>query len=224
VTIGNNVYDVTDFVDDHPGGSHLILEYAGKDVEKILKDETSHSHSEAAYEVLQDSLVGCVISEKAINNPLPRTNGQIDGAAAANGDVNTQWVHPRTGMSCEEDLSKETDYDKDFQKHQFLDLSKPLFKQVWYGGFSKDFYLDQIHRPRHYKGGQSAPLFGNFLEVFTLTPWWVVPTLWLPAVAYGTYLASHGLSTLELSAYWLFGLGLWTFVEYCLHRFIFHLD
>merc|ERR1712093_854608 len=33
----------------------------------------------------------------------------------------------------------------------------------WHVGFSKDFYLEQIHRPRHYKGGESAPLFGNFL-------------------------------------------------------------
>ncbi|XP_044724617.1 cytochrome b5-like heme/Steroid binding domain-containing protein [Hirsutella rhossiliensis] len=196
VTIGTKVYDVTDFVQDHPGGSDLILEYAGKDVEDILKDVASHPHSEAAYEVLDDSLMG--------PDSVP--------------------THPRTGMSCEEDLSKETDYSQDYKKHKFLDLGRPLFPQIWNGGFSKDFYLDQVHRPRHYRGGVSAPLFGNFLEPLSKTPWWAVPSLWLPCVAYGIYLAHQGLKPSATASYWAFGLFLWTFVEYCLHRFLFHLD
>jgi 4-hydroxysphinganine ceramide fatty acyl 2-hydroxylase len=225
VTIGSKVYDVTDFVEDHPGGADLILDYAGKDVEQILKDEASHPHSETAYEVLDESLVGFLVSEKSANGMLQGSNGQTKGDAEAVMDANGNWVHPRTGMSCEEDLSKETDAAKDFQKHKFLDLEKPLFKQIWFGGFSKEFYLDQVHRPRHYRGGQSAPLFGNVLEMFTLTPWWMVPTLWLPPVIYGTYLAGKGLSgPLELIAHWLGGLGLWTLLEYILHRFLFHLD
>ena len=226
VTIGTKVYDVTDFVDDHPGGGNLILDYAGKDVEDILKDETSHPHSEAAYEVLDDSLVGFVAPEKAVkttNGSAGLVNGKTNGAA--NGSASDTYVHPRTGMSCEEDLSKETDPSNDYKKHKFLDLSRPLFPQIWFGGFSKKFYLDQVHRPRHYKGGASAPLFGNFLEPLTKTPWWVIPSLWMPCVAYGTYLAAQGLEDRTTTAlYWGFGLFLWTFIEYCLHRFLFHLD
>jgi 4-hydroxysphinganine ceramide fatty acyl 2-hydroxylase len=30
VTLGTNVYDITSFLDDHPGGGDLILEYGGK--------------------------------------------------------------------------------------------------------------------------------------------------------------------------------------------------
>lgn len=128
-------------------------------------------------------------------------------------------------MSCEEDLSKETDFNNDYKKHKFLDLSRPLFPQIWFGGFSKKFYLEQVHRPRHYKGGASAPLFGNILEPFSKTPWWMIPTLWLPCVCYGTYLAAQGLKDVTTTAsYWGFGLFLWTFIEYCLHRFLFHLD
>jgi 4-hydroxysphinganine ceramide fatty acyl 2-hydroxylase len=220
VTIGSKVYDVTDFVDDHPGGGSLIIEYGGKDVEEILKDATSHPHSEAAYEVLDDSLVGFVV-----NNKSGAANGSakpVNGSATAPASVD---VHPRTGMSCEEDLSKDTDYIQDFKKHKFLDLNRPLFLQVWNGGFSKEFYLDQVHRPRHYRGGASAPLFGNFLEPLTKTPWWLIPTLWLPCVAYGVYLAGQGLQNpLAVAGYWVFGIFFWTFVEYCLHRFLFHLD
>ncbi|CCA72275.1 probable CYB2-L-lactate dehydrogenase (cytochrome b2) [Serendipita indica DSM 11827] len=31
IIVHGNVYDVTDFLDDHPGGSNIILKYAGKD-------------------------------------------------------------------------------------------------------------------------------------------------------------------------------------------------
>jgi hypothetical protein len=37
-------------------------------------------------------------------------------------------------------------------------------------------------------------------------------------------LAFGGLSTLEAAAYWLFGLSLWTLIEYILHRGLFHID
>ena len=31
-----------------------------------------------------------------------------------------------------------------------------------------------------------------WMEPLSKTPWWVVPILWIPGVAYGTYLASQG--------------------------------
>ncbi|OHE92634.1 cytochrome b5-like Heme/Steroid binding domain-containing protein [Colletotrichum orchidophilum] len=259
VTIGSNVYDVTDFAQDHPGGAHLVYDYAGKDIDAILRDPTSHPHSETAYEVLDESLVGFVINQKAadgIRKVNGTANGKANGLANGNGKANgngngngngiiektgeakgvqinehgelwdgERWVHPRTGMASEEDLSKETDYTSDYKKHKFLDLSRPLFPQIWFGGFSKEFYLDQVHRPRHYKGGESAPLFGNFLEPLSKTPWWVVPLAWLPPVAYGTYLAREGMdSSFQEFCYWGFGFFLWSLIEYVLHRFLFHLD
>jgi 4-hydroxysphinganine ceramide fatty acyl 2-hydroxylase len=220
VTLGKNVYDVTDFVDSHPGGADLIMEYAGKDIADILRDETSHPHSETAYEVLDDSLVGFLSSSDKLSK-----SSAANGSTSIDANGNGIEPHPRTGMSCEEDLSKETDYASDYKTHKFLDLGRPLFLQVWNGGFSKEFYLDQVHRPRHYRGGESAPLFGNFLEPLTKTPWWMIPTVWLPAVMYGTYLASEGFSSIFwVIAFWFLGIGVWTIVEYTMHRFLFHLD
>jgi 4-hydroxysphinganine ceramide fatty acyl 2-hydroxylase len=220
VTVGSNVYDVTDFLDSHPGGADLVLDYAGKDIKDILEDEDSHTHSQAAYEVLEDSLVGFLASA----NGKAKAEALANGNGAANG-TNGTFVHPRTGMSCEEDLSKDTDISSDYKTHKFLDLGRPLFPQVWMGGFSKDFYLDQVHRPRHYKGGESAPLFGNFLEPLTKTAWWVVPLVWLPLVSYGLYLASWGFTNpMGEVACFGFGLFLWTLIEYIMHRFLFHLD
>ncbi|KAF2756995.1 fatty acid hydroxylase [Pseudovirgaria hyperparasitica] len=238
VTIGTKVFDVTDFLNDHPGGADLVLEYGGRDVKAIMEDEASHTHSEAAYEVLEDCLVGFVATEKVLSAaaksqhpdeivPLPPTV-QGKKEPQANGIDSSQATRPvyeATGMSSADDLSKETDFTSDYKTHKFIDLSRPMFPQVWYGGFSKEFYLQQIHRPRHYKGGQSAPLFGNFLEPLSKTAWWIVPTVWVPPVAYGTYLASQGMdSILQLVAYWLVGLAIWTLVEYGLHRCLFHVD
>lgn len=226
VTLGNNVYDVTDFLDSHPGGADLVLEYAGKDIADILKDEASHTHSDTAYEVLDDSLVGFVGSEKSVNGSA--ANGDANGHAESDQqrfDSKGRPIHPKTGMSCEEDLSRETDLDTDYKTHKFLDLNRPLFGQVWYGGFSKEFYLDQVHRPRHYKGGESAPLFGNILEPLSKTPWWVVPIVWGPQVAYGVYLASAGFSSWTRQApLYIAGFCIWSLLEYILHRFLFHLD
>jgi 4-hydroxysphinganine ceramide fatty acyl 2-hydroxylase len=219
VTVGRNVYDVTDFLDSHPGGAELVLEYAGKDIAAILKDEASHTHTEAAYDVLDDSHVGFLAS----GNIKAKSAAGENGHAASNGTDDT-WVHPRTGMSCEEDLSKDTDINSDYKTHKFLDLSRPLFKQIWFGGFSKDFYLVQVHRPRHYKGGESAPLFGNFLEPLTKTPWWLIPVIWIPPVTYGLHLASNGLTVVGEVTCFAIGLFLWTIIEYIMHRFLFHLD
>lgn len=222
VTRGSKVYDVTSFINDHPGGGDLILDYAGQDISEIMRDIPSHEHSEAAYEILEDYHVGFLYSPSA-----SKMNGN-GGANGLNMDGPTAGGKPAystTGMSSEEDLTVETDLTVDYRTHKFLDLNRPLFGQLWSGGFTKDFYLQQVHRPRHYKGGASAPLFGNFLEPLTKTAWWVVPAVWYPAVAYGTAVGFTGLQNYVVgSAYWMLGVCIWTLVEYGLHRCLFHID
>ncbi|KAJ5578549.1 uncharacterized protein N7459_007513 [Penicillium hispanicum] len=218
ITIGRNVYDVTEFVEDHPGGGDLILDYAGKDVAEIMKDEISHEHTEAAYEILADYHIGFLAADGAGSGKGKASGVDID-------DPQTGPVYQTTGLSREEDLSVETDYTQDFKTHKFLDLNKPLLVQLWFSNFSKEFYLEQIHRPRHYKGGKSAPLFGNFLEPLSLTAWYVVPIIWLPPVAYGTMVGAAGLGDVSVAAaYWIGGVCLWTLIEYLMHRFLFHVD
>jgi 4-hydroxysphinganine ceramide fatty acyl 2-hydroxylase len=128
-------------------------------------------------------------------------------------------------MDSEEELPVTTDIANDYKVHRFLDLSRPMLLQLWNGGFSKEFYLQQVHKPRHYKGGESAPLFGNFLEPLSKAAWWVVPMVWLPWIIYGTYEGNKGLSSPVITAScFTLGLGIWTLVEYTLHRCLFHVD
>ena len=237
VTIDSKVYDVTDFLGDHPGGGELIVEYGGKDVSQIMRDELSHSHSESAYEILEEHVVGYVANANVVNaavnhdrpeDILPLMPNQ-EGMAALQANGAAQEIKPvyeATGMSGVEDLTRETDLDADYKIHKFLDLKKPLLMQVWNGGFTKEFYLQQVHRPRYYTGGGSAPLFGSpLLEPLSKTAWYVIPIIWLPCVALGSYIAYTGLpSFFQTAAYWSIGLGLWTLVEYGLHRGLFHVD
>ena len=60
VSRGGKVYDVTAFVDDHPGGDDLILAYAGKDIGEIMQDKLEHEHSDAAYSMLDEYVIGRV--------------------------------------------------------------------------------------------------------------------------------------------------------------------
>ncbi|OLL22045.1 Ceramide very long chain fatty acid hydroxylase SCS7 [Neolecta irregularis DAH-3] len=190
VKINRRVYDVTDFLRDHPGGGEIIQKYNCKDVQEIMKEGSSHIHSDSAYEVLEEYIVGLLSEDE---------------------QVSKKPLYEATGLSCEEDLSVATDPKKDFSRHRFLDLERPLLPQIWNSNFSKEFYLAQVHRPRHIAGGLSAPLMPYaWMEPLSKTPWWVVPIIWIPCVL--------------RAVIYVCGLAFWTLLEYSLHRFLFHID
>ncbi|CAK5272276.1 unnamed protein product [Mycena citricolor] len=210
VTRQGKVYDVSKFVDDHPGGDDILLKYAGQDIEAAMsgKAEDTPQHSSAAYEMLEDYLIGRLGTHE--------TTLRDDFVA---GDD----FHP-----------EETDFAEDFQKNQFLDLRKPLLRQVWEANFSKSYYLQQVHQPRHLH--ESARLFGpSFLEGFTRTVWWVVPMFWGPIASYlfCRSLIQFSVAPAVLPLFtnigktgvcFFLGNFIWTILEYVLHRFLFHLD
>ncbi|KAF7721420.1 fatty acid alpha-hydroxylase [Apophysomyces ossiformis] len=67
------VYDVTEFVRDHPGGEEIMLQFAGGDVTDVLDDETYHTHSDAAYDLLEEYYVGEFISGEAAEKAFAST-------------------------------------------------------------------------------------------------------------------------------------------------------
>lgn len=211
VLVDCNVYDVTEFLQDHPGGDGLIIPYGGKDVGAIMRDELSHLHSESAYAILNDYLIGSVAG-KPVTGALTAHDKPVDIVPLLPNQDSIVLTAYRA------------DFDADYRKHKFLDLRKPLLMQIWSGGFSSDFYLEQIHRPRHYTYGNSAPIFGNFLEPLTVTKWWIVPIIWLPPVICSFYYAIERLTPTKTAAFCVIGLGLWTLFEYGWHRWICHVE
>ncbi|ODQ66838.1 Inositolphosphorylceramide-B hydroxylase [Nadsonia fulvescens var. elongata DSM 6958] len=224
VTINHRkVYDVSAFLDEHPGGGDLILEYAGKDITHIMQDEVSHEHSQAAYEALDELyLVGILATPEEEAKLLTKDNRDSFQLKERRTTVQ-KTSNEGTDDQAETNLFVLTDFSKDYAVNKFIDLEKPLLMQILFGGFSKEFYLDQVHRPRHYGKG-SAPIFGNILEPLSLTAWYVVPSIWIPVDLYCIYITAQGLPTWGVVFLYALGLFIFSLIEYLLHRFIFHLD
>lgn len=126
VTVGNKVYDITPFLDDHPGGGDLILEYGGKDVSEIMVDGLSHLHSESAYDILDKHLIGFIVHNRIMTAkynyettvpivPLPLKKSDRSGMAE---------------LERLDELMIERDVHAEFMMHRFLDLNKPLILQL----------------------------------------------------------------------------------------------
>lgn len=67
----------------------------------------------------------------------------------------------------------------------------------------------------------------DFCEAFTRCPWYLIPLIWLPIIALldlytmHTYASTYSIQTILWLT--LLGFSLWGWVEYGLHRFIFHM-
>ena len=171
VIYSGTVYNVTDFISDHPGGKELILDYAGKDISDLMLGD--HVHSKSAFSILNSYKIG-----------------HLEGFALAE--------------------SKDS---------EFLSLDEPLVWQMIENNFTKEFYLEQVHVPRHIKG--NALLFHNpVLEILTRTPWYVIPLVWVPICLWAISMSYKEANPL------LYPIGIfaWTLFEYFFHRFLFHID
>ena len=74
VSRAGKVYDVTSFLRDHPGGDDLILQYAGKDVEEVMRDKLEHEHSDSAYSMLDEYVIGRLGNAQSIVREGTRLN------------------------------------------------------------------------------------------------------------------------------------------------------
>jgi len=142
------------------------------------------------------------------------------------------------GLICNENV-RQGDWLKAKDDANFLDLDRPIMSQMWKGNFTKKFYLEQVHIPRH---SRNAVRFfeSDFLEMFTRTYWFAVPLVWIPIAACIVHDSStrpdesahlnffrvmlKSTFTFSLTSSVCFGILLWTLIEYLMHRFVFHFD
>lgn len=226
------MYNVTDFLEGHPGGPDIILMTGGKDVTSAMRDPAEHEHSEFAFKMLEDYLVGQLSTDGSVE-------AYVFGTPAINCAVCTRLI-----SICPFSPGRATCAEME-PDEAFLDITKPLFMQMWNNNFTKEYYLQQVresvlficggkqlmilsmtqvHIARHVKDGSSAPIFGGFLEYFTLTPWYVVPLIWLPLSALWFSYAAPVFAWPVLALCFAIGLAFWTLMEYTVHRFLFHID
>ncbi|KAI8976187.1 hypothetical protein BDB01DRAFT_899348 [Pilobolus umbonatus] len=210
VIYNEKVYDITEFAQDHPGGDDILLEYGGKDVTMVMSDMDIHDHSASSFEMMEDYMIGTVkLTEK---ETLHRRRLEILGQEKESKTFSELDFKPAV-----------TDAQTDVKTNQFLDLNKPLVPQMFQLRFTREHYLEQVHKPRYLN--RPADFFGHpLLEPLSKTVWWVVPLFWLPYVGYNLYQSMHYGNLPLTVVFFLFGILIWTLLEYILHRFLFHFD
>ncbi|KAG2224345.1 hypothetical protein INT45_006745 [Circinella minor] len=238
----NKVYNVTDFVIDHPGGRDIILEYAGTDITDVLGDESVHTHSDAAYELLDEYYIGELGNECSSNTSTPAlsVNGSSDldddltastsssstsSSSTLSSTINNSFNNQVFSLKDKQGMKKSIVEKPVAKDNGFLDLRQPLFPQLWNATWSKDFYLEQVHRPRFVP--YYVPYFSQpWLDVLSHTPWYIVPIIWIPFVCYQLWCSVNSYNGSPMGALEGFagGVFFWTLLEYGLHRFIFHFD
>ena len=152
-----------------------------------------HYHSDTAYELLKDYYIG-VLDAKNVTTKEPAF---------------VENAHQPTQMSK--------------RSSKFIDIEKPMLEQILKGNFDKDFYVEQVHIPRHAK--KSPPIFKNpLLDSLTRCYWFVIPLFWSPVILYCFLRSLSFISLYTAFACIILGLFNWSIIEYTLHRFLFHVD
>ena len=126
ISRGGKVYDVTTFLADHPGGEELILDHAGQAVDEVMANPDEHDHSDSAYEILGEYVIGRLVhGENTVRDGALLVRVWLDSRIKCLSDWEaTDDFHP-----------DDTNLAEDFERNQFLDLRRPLLRQVWEGNF-----------------------------------------------------------------------------------------
>lgn len=126
-------------------------------------------------------------------------------------------------------LTKNKEYEakekEDKELREIIDPSRGTIYQV-FTKFNREKYIEYVNDPKHItKPGDQMRMFdAPYLEIFSRTPWYVIPIVWVPVLIYNAMLAFENLNLMQVIICVILGMCLWTFLEYFLHRFIFHLE
>ncbi|XP_059916203.1 fatty acid 2-hydroxylase [Gadus macrocephalus] len=230
---GTRVYDVTGFLRLHPGGDALILHMSGTDIDQEMEGPP-HKHSDNARRWMEQYYIGeldrnsCTHKAQTLRERRT-TQGTTDGHTQQEEREEEREEGREEGEESPFSRYSTVDLDKDL-----VDWAKPLAWQVGHLGERYDAWVHQpVDRP--------IRLFGNaFLEANTKTSWYWVPVFWLPIIFYFSWHCFVTLAqdspqvsltpdfSIPVHKYMfplLFALGwfLWSFLEYSIHRFIFHM-
>mgnify|MGYP006184172661 CR=1 FL=1 len=85
-----------------------------------------------------------------------------------------------------------------------------------------DEYTTFINEPKHLVNPVRNLKIFEFIpiELITMTPWWMIPLFWLPIIAWHFFQGES--TTYQRWGAFALGIYIWTFLEYILHRFLFH--
>ncbi|XP_045459776.1 cytochrome b5-like [Melitaea cinxia] len=89
--INNEVYNVTSFLDDHPGGHEVLLNVAGKDASEDFDDV---GHSTDAKEMMKKYIIGELVDEDKVELKKRTFNWEEHSKENANTSFVSSWKFP----------------------------------------------------------------------------------------------------------------------------------
>ena len=93
IVIHDKVYDVTNWLDDHPGGEEILVEHAGKDATEPWEDI---GHSATARQKMKDYLIGELREEdcKGVLDAGPESWDVTNSTQTDSDDTWRSWITP----------------------------------------------------------------------------------------------------------------------------------
>lgn len=91
VIYNSAVYDVTMFLESHPGGPDILYEHLGSDVTKLMHSDAVHEHSPFAFKLLEKHRIGQLFEDSSTDGHSTPTDGNIDPAT---GEELVKWDQP----------------------------------------------------------------------------------------------------------------------------------
>ncbi|XP_059178806.1 fatty acid 2-hydroxylase-like [Physella acuta] len=204
VTRAGKEYDITDFVDRHPGGREVLERHNGQDIEQVMQSSFSHTHSQAAYNILEKYRLDIT------DNPSKtHTNGH--------------YSH----------ITSTEKRRLEYMKNDLVDWSKPLLGQVeLLGDKYFSWTHQQVDWPVRLFQSDLAEMLTKADWWYVPITWLPViffmiwssytnlsqePEMW-PKNALGHLHGPHSMPFL-----FVLGVAFWTLLEYVIHRWLFHL-
>lgn len=223
----NGTYDLSEFAHKHPGGINTLKGLHNQDMQERF--EKTPGHSDAAKYLMKEYRI-CDSNNN--NNNQNTSNGvadhQLKGHTTKNGFGSSNGLKTSSSSnhvtSANGDIPQHTD---DSMEH-LVDWSKPMLVQIPTLG---KHYVEWVNKPVD----RELRLFGpTWLENLTKTPWWLVPTFWIPSILYIIHVGVREHLTPDpklldhitptVFGCLVFGVIIWSLLEYSLHRWVFHLD
>ncbi|EDW46757.1 dihydroceramide fatty acyl 2-hydroxylase FAH2 [Drosophila sechellia] len=197
-------YDLSRFMHKHPGGINTLKGLNSGDMTaRFLK---APPHSDAAMYLMREYKID------------PEDSGKPKSSQR-------ETLHPDKDETLRqrptEDTEDKNNNQVDESMEHLVDWSKAMLPQI---ANITDCYDEWVHKPVD----RPLRLFEPwYLEMCTKTPWWLVPLFWIPVIVKcaleeftSAWQDSNQLAV--FTGYLLFGVLLWSFLEYTLHRWVFH--
>lgn len=77
--IRDEVYEVSKFVAEHPGGEEILIEYAGKEATEAFDDV---GHSQDAKDILKQYHVGTIVEAERASNKAAKKNEEAKSSSS----------------------------------------------------------------------------------------------------------------------------------------------